>query len=293
MLMDFHRASARIISLGPAAALLLTSFPLAGTEATSDPTKAPAKQLVREVVNNEVHSSEADHSRWMYRQQHTDPRRNELKECVETSEGTICRVLSRSGHPLTPEEQQREIQQIQEFARNPEKLRAQQKARQQDGDRALKMLNMLPAAFSYEFDGREGRYVCLRFRPDPNFKPVDHESRAFHGMVGSVLVDPESKRLVAIKGQLVKDVDFGLGWLGHLSKGGTFEVRRQKVGGGAWQTTLLDVNIHGRAMFFRTINAQQHEVTDNFTRVPSNLTLAQAASMLGAPSLQARSEHGR
>src|SRR5207244_12572499 len=100
MLMDFHRASARIISLGPAAALLLTSFPLAGTEATSDPTKAPAKQLVREVVNNEVHSSEADHSRWMYRQQHTDPRRTELKEYVKPREGTISRGLYRRGSRL-------------------------------------------------------------------------------------------------------------------------------------------------------------------------------------------------
>src|SRR5437879_13093129 len=101
--MDFHRASARIISLGPAAALLLTSSPLAGTEATSYPTKSPAKQLVREGVNNEVHSSEADHSRWMYRQQHTDPRRTELKECVQPSERPLCRGWSRTGPPLTPE----------------------------------------------------------------------------------------------------------------------------------------------------------------------------------------------
>src|SRR5205807_6015847 len=169
-----------------------------------------------EVVNQEVDSSEADHSRWMYRQQHTDPRSNELKECIDTSEGTICRVLARNGHPLTPQEEQQEIQQIQELARNPARLREQQKARRQDADRALKMEQLLPDAFDYEYDGREGRYVCLRFRPALNFRPPDRESRVFHGMVGSLLVDPESKRLVAIKGQLGKDVDFGLGLLGRL-----------------------------------------------------------------------------
>jgi len=291
--MGFHRASTRIISFGPAAALLIASVPLAGTETASDPTKIPPKQLVREVVNQEVDSSEADHSRWMYRQQHTDPRSNELKECIDTSEGTICRVLARNGHPLTPQEEQQEIQQIQELARNPARLREQQKARRQDADRALKMEQLLPDAFDYEYDGREGRYVCLRFRPALNFRPPDRESRVFHGMVGSLLVDPESKRLVAIKGQLGKDVDFGLGLLGRLRRGGSFQVRREEVGKGVWQTTLLDVNIHGRAIFFRTINARQHEVTDNFKRVPSNLTVAQAASMLEGPLFEARSEHAR
>jgi hypothetical protein len=288
--MAFHRPGT-IISYAPAAALLIAWLPLAGGESAFDPTKVPAKQLVREVVNHEVGFSGADHSRWMYRQQHTDPHSNELKECIDTGEGTICRVLARNGHPLTPQEAQGEIQQIQELARNPAKLHEQQKARRQDGDRALKMQKMLPDAFDYEYDGREGRYVRLRFRPDPNFRPPDRESRVFHGMVGSLLVDPESRRLVAIHGRLVKDVDFGLGVLGRLKKGGSFEVRREPVGEGVWQTTLLDVDIHGRAILFRTINAQQHEVTDNFKKVPANLTVAQAASMLEAPSLQARSGH--
>ena len=287
--MGFCRASARLFFFGPAATLLIASFPLAGTEIPSDPAKVPAKQLVREVVNNEVHASEADHSHWMYRQLHRDPHNNELKECVETKEATICRVLARNGHPLTPEEERKEIQHVEELAKNPAELRQMQQARRQDADRALKMQKMLPNAFDYEYEGREGRYVRLRFRADPNFKPPDRESRVFHGMVGSLMVDPESKRLVEIKGQLIKDVDFGLGLLGRLRKGGSFEVKRKEVGEGIWQTVLLDVNISGRALFFRTINAQQHEVTDSFKRVASNLTIAQAASMLQSPSLQASS----
>ena len=287
--MSFCRASARLISFGTAATLLVLALPLAGTEVASDPAQVPARQLVHEVVNNEARSSEADHSRWMYRQEHRDPRSDELKECIETKDGALCRVLARNGHRLTQDEERREAQQIEQLAKNPQRLREQQKARRQDADRALKMEKMLPEAFEYEYDGREGRYVRLRFRPDPKFKPPDRESRVFHGMVGTLLVDPESKRLVGIKGQLVNDIDFGLGLLGKLKKGGSFEVRRRDVGEGVWQTTLLDVNIHGRAIFFKTINAQQHEVTDNFKPVAPNLTAAQAASMLQAPSLQASS----
>jgi hypothetical protein len=287
MLMRFRRST--ILSFGPEVAFLIASFSATLAAAASTPGLA-ANQLVREVVNNEVHFAEADTSRWMYRQHHTDPRTYEVKECVDSREVTICRVLARSGHPLTPGEAQREIQHVEALAKNPQKLKEQQKSRQQDGDRALKMLKMLPDAFDYQYDGEQGKYMRLRFEPNPKFKPPDRASRVFHAMVGYVIVDPESKRLVAIKGRLVKDVDFGLGLLGHLNKDGSFEVRRQEVGHGVWETTLLDVNIHGRAMFFKTINAQQHEVTEDFKEVPPNLTLAQAASMLQAPSLQARSE---
>jgi len=81
--------------------------------------------------------------------------------------------------------------------------------------------------------------------------------------------------------------------LGRLNKGGTFEVKREDVGEGHWVTTLLNVHIYGKALFFKTINAEQREVTDNFKRVPDRLTLAQGATMLETPGLQASAKAGQ
>jgi hypothetical protein len=151
---------------------------------------------------------------------------------------------------------------------------------------------MLPAGFLYQYDGEEGQYTRLKFRPNPDFVPPSREATVFHCMAGTMLIDRRQQRLADLKGTLVRNVDFGWGMLGRLNKGGTFEVKRQDVGERHWVTTLLDVHIHGKALFFKTINAEQHEVTENFKRVPDRLSLAQGASMLETPGLQASAKAG-
>jgi hypothetical protein len=244
--------------------------------------------LVREVVDHEVQMDNADHSHWRYRQAHTEPAKSVLKECVDTMQGTICRRLAEEGHPLTPAEQKLEKRRIQTLVNNPAEQRKEQKARREDGDKALQMMKMLPEAFRYHYDGEDRGLVRLKFEPNPAFNPPTREARVFHCMSGFLWVDPQQKRLTQLKGRLTREVKFGGGLLGHLDPGGTFEVKREDVGSGHWETTLLDVNIHGKALFFKTINAQQHEVTDSFKRVPDDLTLGQAASLLEKPGTEAK-----
>ena len=238
------------------------------------------QQLIREVVDHEVQTDNADHSHWRYKQIHTDPSKNVVRECVDTRQGTICKRVAEGGHALTPAEQKAEQHRIQNLLNNPAEQRKEQKARREDGDRALQMLKMLPDAFRYYYDGEEGNLIRLKFEPNPDFNPPNREARVFHSMSGFIWVDREHKRLIQLKGRLTRDVKFGGGLLGHLDSGGTFEVKREDVGGGHWDTILLDVNIHGKVLFFKTINAEQHEVTENFKRVPDDLTLAQGASLL-------------
>jgi hypothetical protein len=247
-----------------------------------------ANEFIRQVVDSEVKAINSDHSRWMYHQHHVDPNSDIVQECVQTNDGEICRHLAEWGHVLTPAEQQQERQRIHNLLSDATQQRKAQKARNHDGDEALKMLRMLPDAFRYQYDGQDGPDVRLKFQPNPDFVPPTREARVFHAMAGTVLVDPKAKRLVELKGMLTKDVDFGWGLLGHLYQGGTFEVKRGDVGDGHWETSVLDVNIHGKALFFHTINAQQREDTTDYKKVPDNLNLAQGASLLFSPNLQAK-----
>ena len=250
-------------------------------------------QLVRVVVGNELRSSEKDHSHWMYRDHDIEPGKNAVKQCVETSGGQLCRVLQRDGHVLTPQEQEQEKKHIHDVVSNPGEQKKKQKAQQEDDRKAAELVNMLPNGFLYEYDGEQGEYTRLKFRPNPDFSPPSREATVFHCMAGTMLIDRRQKRLADLRGTLIRNVDFGWGMLGRLNKGGTFEVRRQDVGENHWVTTLLDVHIYGKALFFKTINAEQHEVDDNFKRVPDRLTLAQGASMLDTPGLQASAKAGK
>jgi hypothetical protein len=228
----------------------------------------------------------------MFRQHHVDPAKNVVEECVQTKDGDICRHLAEDGHPLNEAEQQQERKRINTLLNNTEQERKAQNAKDHDGDEALRLLKMLPDAFCYQYDGQDGQYLRLKFQPNPDFTPPTREARVFHAMAGTILVDPNAKRLAELKGKLIKDVDFGWGLLGHLYQGGSFQVKRQDVGEGHWDITLLDVNIHGKALFFHTINAQQREVTTDYKKVADNLNLAQGASMLFSPNLQAKATAG-
>ena len=262
----------------------------------AEPAAAPSgnpQQLIRTVVGNELRSSEKDHSHWMYRDHDIEPAKNVVKECVDTSGGQLCRVLERDGHVLTPQEQEQEKKHIHDVVTNPAEQKKKQKAQQEDDRKAAELVNMLPSGFLYQYDGEQGGYTRLKFQPNPDFSPPSHEATVFHCMAGIMLIDRHQKRLADMKGTLIRNVDFGWGMLGRLNKGGTFEVKREDVGDGHWVTTLLDVHIHGKALFFKTINAEQHEVTENFKRVPDRLTLMQGASLLETPHSWAGAKAGK
>jgi hypothetical protein len=99
-------------------------------------------------------------------------------------------------------------------------------------------------------------------------------------MEGRIWVNSQENRLAEIQGHLTRPVKFGGGLLGHLDQGGEFHVKQSEIAADHWEITLMHVNMRGKALFFKTINVQQHEVRGNFQRVADNLTLVQAAEEL-------------
>ena len=99
-------------------------------------------------------------------------------------------------------------------------------------------------------------------------------------MQGEMTVDTKQERLAALNGHLMEDVKFGGGLLGHLDKGGKFEVRQTEVAPGQWEMTALLVDMKGKALLFKTIGVQETENHSDFHRVPDDLTLAEAADRL-------------
>jgi hypothetical protein len=99
-------------------------------------------------------------------------------------------------------------------------------------------------------------------------------------MEGRIWIASKESRLAEIDGHLTDAVRFGGGLLGHLDKGGQFHVKQSEVAPGHWETTEMNINMRGKALFFKTIEVQQHETQTRFQRVPDDLTLAQAAERL-------------
>ena len=75
-------------------------------------------------------------------------------------------------------------------------------------------------------------------------------------------------------------VKFGFGLLGHLDKGGHFEVKQAEVAPGHWDMTTLNFEMTGKALLFATIGVQKREAHRDFQRVSDDLTLTQALDIL-------------
>ena len=249
--------------------------------AAAQPSEMPANELVRRVLSNELKAENDDHSHWMFRLQSEAPNgTSEVEEVVQAKDGDLKRPILINGHQLTPAQQQEAERHIQQLLHNPSALKRSAKEKNEDAARSQRLLKMLPDAFLFRYGERRGDIVQLNFKPNPGFKPHTREAQVFHAMEGSIWLDTRENRLAHISGHLTREVKFGGGLLGHLDKGGVFDVQQAEVAPGYWELTVLDVHMTGKALFFKTIGAQQKIDKSDFKLIPDNLTIAQAAEIL-------------
>ena len=253
-----------------------TAFP----QSDSERLGMSANELARKVVTNELKVQNEDLGHWMYRLEEKDAGKKQVQEIVETKDGSLSRLLSTDGRPLDAKQQQKESRRIQRLVSNPGEQRKLQQASSKKAEQGERLFKILPDVFVFGYAGCEGDLIKLSFRPNPNFRPPSIEARVFQNMEGEMTVDSKQERLAAINGHLMEDVKFGGGLLGHLEKGGKFEVSQTEVAPGHWEMTALDVDMKGKVLLLKTINVQETENHSDFHRVPDDLTLAQAADIL-------------
>ena len=231
------------------------------------------------MVANEL-TDRTEQSNWLYRVSKVVEQQTLSELEVETKDGPVYRLLAINHAPLDSVQREQETGRLNQLVRDPSQQLAVKKQYDADELRLENLVRLLPSAFVYQYAGWDGSYQRLDFRPDPAFVPPTQESKALRSMAGTILVDPEQKRLAHLNGHLVENVDFGFGILGRIAKGGTFEIERTQVSSSHWKTQLIDIHVNGRMLLFKTLSKQQHETRSNFEPVSRDLNLRQAEELL-------------
>jgi hypothetical protein len=247
----------------------------------SVPSQVSANDLARRVITNELKFQD-DHTHWMYRLEKEQDGKKEVEEIIETKEGSLSRLLSINDQPLNAKQQAEEDRRVLDLMSSRSAKRKLQQGLDADTEHGRRLFKMLPDAFVFLYAGGDGNLTRLTFRPNPNFSPPSMEARVFHDMEGEMWVDGKQERLAAFNGHLTQDVKFGLGLLGHLDKGGHFEVRQEEVVPGHWDMTAMTVEMTGTALLFKSIGVQKKENHRDFHQVSDDLTLTQAADLLNS-----------
>jgi hypothetical protein len=238
-----------------------------------------AHDLVKDVVYNELQERHQV-SLWQYRVEKRVASQTTIQQEVETRSGLVYRVLARQGRPLDQAGQKKETERLNNLLRNSaEQARMKQEAEAEE-KRLQRLIAAMPEAFSYAYDGTTDGSLRLSFQPNPAYSPPTYEARVYHALAGEIWIQPQPKRLVKLDCHIVNEIDFGFGLLGRIEKGGSFQIGREQVADNRWKTSLLDVYISGRIVFFKTISKDQHEVRSNFQPVPSDLGVPGAVALL-------------
>ncbi len=246
--------------------------------------------LVRKAVKNEIKSSQDSASHFMFRGTKTTPKGSTTKIYVETTEATAGLSIAYNGKPLTPEQRRAEQSRLDRFVNNPDELRKKKTQEHEDAERTMRIVRALPDAFVFEYAGEErgspgighvgDPLVKLTFRPNPKYEPPSRVEEVLTGMEGYVLIDAVHFRLARIDGTLFKEVGFGWGILGHLDRGGRFEVQQADVEDNLWEVSSMRLNFTGKILLVKNLSIHSTEVFSGFKRVASDLTFAQALDLL-------------
>jgi hypothetical protein len=199
---------------------------------------------------------------------------------AETDFGKVRMLVAVDGQPLNGMALSAEKARLSRIVQNPATFQKSEQATRNDEGHMLKLLNLLPQAFTFSNSNTEGPFLRIDFRPNPDYSPQSIEERVLHGMSGSMLIEPHALRLHELQARLPADVDVGFGLLASIHAGSSFSTVRNPVPANEWKTAIVDTDITGRAILFKSIAKKEHVEHSAFTPIPPHMTVAQAVELL-------------
>jgi hypothetical protein len=232
------------------------------------------------LTNEDVAAQHKDHYAYLSKER-SDRTGGHLwtEKVVETNEGKLRMLLEEDGQPLSPDRIAAERGRLAAIIADPAAFQKKSQSLKDDEAHARQLLMLLPRAFLFSGVRKEGGYMHIDFKPNPDYQTQSMEERVLHGMSGTMLIEPKTMRLHYIEGRLPEDVSIGFGLLATIHAGSNFSTTRNPLGELDWKTTLVDSDINGKAIFFKSIARKQHAEHSNYVRVSNELTVAQAVAI--------------
>jgi len=249
--------------------------------ASLTPTQAQA--LVARALDAEVRSARDMSHPMRYRLRKSSPRLTTTKELAETRDGDVARLIASNDQPLSQADEQQEQARLDALLSDPSRQRHRKQSEESDTGIVLKLLRMLPQAFTYEYEGvgqgPAGAVEKFRFHPNPAFSPPDMETQALTALSGELWIDAAQERVTRLEGHLQQDTNYGWGILGKLEKGGWIVLEQANVGAGQWRISRFQIKMELRILF-KTKSFDSVQEMTQYAPIPANLDYRQAIQML-------------
>jgi len=239
----------------------------------------PTGTLVKEACFNAIQQREVK-SLWSYRVERHDDKHIILEQVIETVDTPVTHLLAVDGHAPTVAQLKEEDDRHRRLLRNLAGQSALKKDHDEDSKKMEEMLRIIPVAFAFQDLGKQRGLEKIAFHPNPDFKPKTYEQRVLHTLVGTAFIDLHDKQIVRISASLAQPVEFGLGFIGRVDRGGTVNIVRTRLSGGIWQVSMEKIDLTVRMAIFKSLNRRKDEQRSDFEPVAPGTTFAQALDEL-------------
>jgi hypothetical protein len=222
-----------------------------------------------------------------YRQRTIDNRRDELRDVIESKDGTVARLLMRDNRPLTAEEDQAERDRLTGLIDHPADFQKHVRNDANGKKQAVDLVKLMPQAMIYTYASDQtpapnsnAPQVVLDYTPDPKFNPPTIESQALSGLRGRIWIDAKAKTIIRMNGDIFQSVNFGWGMLAHVYPGGKLDLEQTDALEGRWNMTNFHEQVTVKALMVKTITVNSEVHSFDFQQVQGSMSYQDAIHLL-------------
>lgn len=238
-------------------------------------SSASPQQWAVDAAANEVKVLAYERSYLRYQIHQVDGKGEQVREVVESKDGTVARLVKRDNRALTPEEDAAEHERLQTMLDSPAAFAKHVKGDQTGKRLAADMLRQMPAAMIFTYApgqpqrarGGDAQEVVLDFKPDPAWTPPSMAAEALSGFEGRLWIDPRTHYVTRLEGHVFRGVNFGFGIFGHIDPGGKVTFEQTRVSDQRWIFTHFTQHLTVRVVF-KTIHQNSEIDGMNFMPIP-------------------------
>ena len=175
----------------------------------------------------------------------------------------VDRLISVDGKPLSPKEQAKEDKRVEK------EIRELLQKKKKNGEIRISASDFL--RISKISSPRQERYrghdvFVFDFEPRPGYKPRNREEEIVSRLAGHMWVDAAEKQIVRLAAHFTEKYSVGLGLLASISPSTAIVIQQEKINDEVWMPAHLELNLSGRALFFK-LNLRQVLRYSDYQRV--------------------------
>ena len=213
---------------------------------------------------------------------------DQVRDIIESKDGTVARLILKDGKPLTEEQDKAERARLNDMLASPDTFAKHVKNDSSGRKIADQLIQLMPDAMLYTYTpaqpqtGRSGGglEVVLDYKPNPQFKPPTTTAEALTGLEGRMWIDATNRHLVRMEGTIFRGVNFGWGMLAHIYPGGKLVLEQANAGNNRWIFTHFVQRVTVRALMVKTLNVNETVDASAFQTLPSPISYQDAVHLL-------------